>query len=80
MRWQRTSELPERALRPEESQGPDQAEEILYIFFGIHTANVVQLTDKIEQRAQLAASWNENMHIEKCFQEGTTLLSKRLDK
>ena len=30
--------------------------EILYIFFGIHTANVVQLTDRIEQRAQLAAS------------------------
>ena len=28
--------------------------EILYIFFGIHTANVVQLTDRIEQRAQLA--------------------------
>ena len=30
--------------------------EILYIFFGIHTANVVQLSDRIEQRAQLAAS------------------------
>ena len=30
--------------------------EILYIFFGIHTANVVQLVDRIEQRAQLAAS------------------------
>ena len=29
---------------------------ILYIFFGIHTANVVQLADRIEQRAQLAAS------------------------
>ena len=29
--------------------------EILYIFFGIHTANVVQLADRIEQRAQLAA-------------------------
>ena len=28
----------------------------LYIFFGIHTANVVQLADRIEQRAQLAAS------------------------
>ena len=27
--------------------------EILYIFFGIHTANVVQLADRIEQRAQL---------------------------
>jgi len=25
--------------------------EILYIFFGIHTANVVQLTDRIDQRA-----------------------------
>lgn len=25
--------------------------EILYIFFGIHTANVVQLADRIEQRA-----------------------------
>ena len=24
--------------------------EILYIFFGIHTANVVQLADRIEQR------------------------------
>ena len=30
--------------------------EILYIFFGIHTANVVQLVDRIEQRAQLAAA------------------------
>ena len=30
--------------------------EILYIFFGIHTANVVQLADRIEQRVQLAAS------------------------
>ena len=28
--------------------------EILHIFFGIHTANVVQLADRIEQRAQLA--------------------------
>lgn len=26
--------------------------EILYIFFGIHTANVVQLADRIEQRAR----------------------------
>ena len=30
--------------------------EILYIFFGIHTANVLQLADRIEHRAQLAAS------------------------
>ena len=30
--------------------------EILYIFFGIHTANMVQLAERIEQRAQLAAS------------------------
>ncbi len=30
--------------------------DILYIFFSIHTANVVQLADRIEQRAQLAAS------------------------
>ena len=30
--------------------------EILYIFFGIHAANVLQLADRIEQRAQLAAS------------------------
>ena len=28
--------------------------EILYIFFGIHTANVLQLADRIEQRALLA--------------------------
>ena len=28
--------------------------EILYIFFGIHTTNVVQLADRIEQRAQMA--------------------------
>ena len=27
--------------------------EILYIFFGIHTANVVQLADRIAQRAEL---------------------------
>ena len=30
--------------------------EILYIFFGIHTANVVQLADRIEQRARPAAA------------------------
>ena len=30
--------------------------EILYLFFGIHTANVVQLADRIEQRARLAAA------------------------
>lgn len=30
--------------------------ENIYIFFGIHTANVVQLTDRIEQRARLAAA------------------------
>ena len=30
--------------------------EILYIFFGIHTANVVQLADRIELRVQLAVA------------------------
>ena len=30
--------------------------EILYIFFGIHTANVVHLADRIEQSARLAAA------------------------
>ena len=30
--------------------------EILYIFFGIHTANLVQLADRIEQSARLAAA------------------------
>ena len=30
--------------------------EILYIFFGILTANVVQLADRIEQRSSLAAA------------------------
>lgn len=30
--------------------------EILYIFFDIHTANVVQLANRIEQRARLAAA------------------------
>ena len=30
--------------------------EILYIFFSIHTANVVQLADRIEQMARLAAA------------------------
>lgn len=30
--------------------------EILYIFFGIHTANVVQLADRIERRAQRTAA------------------------
>ena len=34
--------------------------EILYIFFDIHTANVVQLVDRIEQRAQLAASYTRS--------------------
>lgn len=30
--------------------------ETLYIFFGIHKANMVQLADRIEQRARLAAA------------------------
>ena len=30
--------------------------EILYIFFGIHTANVVQLKGRIEQRAHLVVA------------------------
>ena len=30
--------------------------EILYIFFGIHKANVAQLADRLEQRVQLATS------------------------
>ena len=30
--------------------------EILYIFFGIHTANVVKLADRIEQRVSLSAA------------------------
>ena len=30
--------------------------EILYILFVIHTANVVQLADRIEQRARLVAA------------------------
>ena len=30
--------------------------EILYIFFGTHTANVVQLADRMEQRARLTAA------------------------
>ena len=33
-----------------------RGKEILCIFFGIHTANVVQLADRIEQRARLAAA------------------------
>lgn len=32
--------------------------EILYIFFGIHTANVVQLADRIERRERQAATAN----------------------
>ena len=35
--------------------------EILYIFFGIHTANVVQLADRIEQRACLMMALRVNM-------------------
>ena len=54
--------------------------EILYIFFGIHTANVVQLADRIEQRAQLAASWNENMHMETCFQGELCLYQREWTK
>ena len=30
--------------------------EILYIFFDIYTANVVQLADRIEQRARLVVA------------------------
>lgn len=34
--------------------------EILYIFFGIHTANEVQLTKRIEQWTLLEAAYGEN--------------------
>jgi hypothetical protein len=40
----------------EKGQGQDERTEILYIFFGIHTANVVQLADRVEQGARLAAA------------------------
>ena len=30
--------------------------EVLYIFLDIHTANVVQLADRIEQRSRLVAA------------------------
>ena len=30
--------------------------EILYIFFGIHTANLVQLADRIEQRVHMVVA------------------------
>lgn len=30
--------------------------EILYIFFGVHAANVVRLADKVAKRTQLAAT------------------------
>ena len=43
--------------------------EILYIFFGIHTASVVKLADRIEQRVSLAAAslrlktFNDNPYL-----------------
>jgi hypothetical protein len=47
----------ESVLRPMVSvKARTKLAEILYIFFGIHMENVVQLADRIEQRAQLAAS------------------------
>ncbi len=38
--------------------------EILYIFFGVDTANLVQLEKKIELRARVADTRNGKMHIE----------------
>ena len=45
-----------RATRELKTVTTAKRTEILYIFFGIHTANVVQLADRIEQRARLAAA------------------------
>ena len=41
--------------------------EIRYNFFGIHTANVVQLAKRIEQRALLEAAYGENTNMKLCF-------------
>ena len=47
----------ERALRSPEIQVQEtKRTEIQCIFFGIHTANVVQLADRIELRARLVAA------------------------
>lgn len=47
----------ESVLRPMVSvKARTKLAEILYIFFGIHTANVVHLTDRIEQRAHLVVA------------------------
>lgn len=46
----------ERALRFPKGQGQDEADGNLYMFFDIHTANVVQLADRVEPRTRLAAA------------------------
>ena len=54
MRWQRASDSSKEHYDLRRVKARTKHTEILYIFFGIHTANVVQLADRIEQRAQLA--------------------------
>ncbi len=41
--------------RSDEIPESEKITEIRYIFFGIHTANVVQLADRIEERRLAAA-------------------------
>ena len=57
-----------------------QRTEILYIFFGIHTANVVQLADRIEQMARLAAAWHWNLQSMRNSCGGTVSSPWKTDK
>ena len=46
----------EKKRKKQIKSGRETRPEVLYFFFGIHTANVVWLADRIEQRALLAAA------------------------
>ena len=80
MRWKRTSELPERALRPEAGQGPDEVDgnpvHLLRHPHGKRGATGGQ--DRTESTA--GGLLKRNMHIETCFHRGSMPLSLRMKK
>ena len=48
-------------MRSMRVQGPDVVDgNLVHLLWHPHTANVVQLADRIEQRAQLAASYTRS--------------------
>ena len=80
MRWRRTFELPERALRPEASQGPDEDDgNPVHLLRHSHSKRgAAGRQDRAESTA--GGLLKRKYTHRKCFQGGTAPLSLRMDK